>query len=237
MEIPRVDFSWIASGWELGDIWCLTFVRGLDEAEALRRMGVAEESIRPLTYRELADEGLFPHTVLAGRLEGWVVLIERNGSQATEPDTIRALSAKTELISVLRHDYATDLFVYAIDGDRLTSFDPRKPAWRYGSDPDRLLDAMEAVGIHPNHLSGVHATPETDDEWDTGPQAPTMSEALMLAARITGVLMSQEVLNAVLLSGVIAHEAEAPSGEAAGQREATSLRTSDLFAAIRQADL
>ncbi|WP_223167061.1 DUF6461 domain-containing protein [Nonomuraea sp. SYSU D8015] len=62
------------------------------------------------------------------------------------------------LVSVLRHDYATDLFVYAIDGDRLTSFDPRKPAWRYGSDPDRLLDTMRQVGIDPTYLPGGDVT-------------------------------------------------------------------------------
>ena len=109
MEVTYADVSWLAPGWELGDMWCLTFVRGLEEAEALRRLGAAEESIRPLSYRELMDEGLF-RTVLAGRLANWVVLIERyNNSEATEPDAMQALSAGTELVSVSRHDYATDL--------------------------------------------------------------------------------------------------------------------------------
>lgn len=35
---------------DLGDLWCLTFVRGLDEAEALRRVGAEERGISPLTY-------------------------------------------------------------------------------------------------------------------------------------------------------------------------------------------
>lgn len=230
MEITYADVSWLARGWELGDIWCLTFVRGLDEAEALRRLGTAEESIRPLTYRELTDEGLFPRTALAGRLEGWVVLIERNGCEATKPDAVRALSAGTELVSVFRHDYATDLFVYAIDGDRLTSFDPRKPAWRYGSDPDCLLEAMREVGVHPTYPSEDHVTREAD----ISAEAPTMNEALMLAARLTGVVLTKEVLDGPLMGGVVGAQADATLEEDAGQLATTSLRTADLFAAMRR---
>ncbi|WP_327583396.1 DUF6461 domain-containing protein [Nonomuraea sp. NBC_00507] len=232
MEITYADISWLADRWELGDAWCLTFLRGLEEAEALRRLGAAEESIRPLSYRELTDSGLFPHTVLAGRLKGWVVLIERNGSKATEPDAMRALSAGTELVSVLRHDYATDLFVYAIDRDRLTSFDPRKPAWRYGSDPDRLLDAMREVGVDPTYLPGGDVA--GDEDISTG--APTMSEALMLAARLTGVVLTPEVLNGPLVGGVVGSQADDSLEEGDGQQGTTSHTTAGLFAAIRRDD-
>ncbi|WP_433443240.1 DUF6461 domain-containing protein [Nonomuraea sp. CA-141351] len=207
MKITDADVRWLAHGWELGDVWCLTFVRGLDEAEALRRLGAAEESIRPLSYRELTDEGLFPRTVLAGRLEGWAVLIERNGSEATEPDAVRALSAGTDLVSVSRHDYATDLFVYAVDGDRLTSFDPRKPAWRYGSDPDRLLGKMRDVGV---------------------------SGALMLAAQLSGVVLTREVLNGPLVGGVVGSHVDDTLEEGAGRPETISHTAVDLFAAIRR---
>ncbi|MFD9949445.1 DUF6461 domain-containing protein [Nonomuraea sp. NPDC059023] len=223
MAITHADFDWLARGWELGDSWCLTFVRGLDEAEALRRLGAAEGSIRPLTYKRMTDEGLFPRTVLAGHLDGWTVLIERNGSEATAPDAVRALSAGTELISVLRNDYATDLFVYAVDGERLTSFDPRKPAWRYGTDPDRLLNAMREEGVDPSY-----PRPENDSARDEGGDddisagAPTLNDALMLAARVTGVALSQNVLNGPLMGGAV------------GPQGSISHTTLDLFAAIQQ---
>ncbi|WP_113705336.1 DUF6461 domain-containing protein [Nonomuraea lactucae] len=205
MEITYADVDWLAHGWELGDVWCLTFVRDLDDAEALRRLGASEESIRPLSYQELMDEGLFPHTVLAGRLVGWVVLIERNGSEATEPDALRALSAGTEVVSVLRHDYANDMFVYAIDGERLTSFDPRKPGWRYGSDPDRLLSVMREAGLDPTYVPGDYVPQDEDDgeDEDIIPILPTVNGALTLAARLTGVVLSQEVLHGPLLGGVV----------------------------------
>ncbi|GGL06706.1 hypothetical protein Sme01_66980 [Sphaerisporangium melleum] len=204
MEITYADVNWLAHGWELGDVWCLTFVRGIEEAEALRRFGAHEESIRPLSYRELTDEGLFPHTVLAGRLDGWAAIIERNGSEAMQVDVLRALSAQTELVIVLRHDHANDLFAYAVDGEVLTSFDPRKPGWRDGSDPDRLLDAMREVGFDPTHVPGNHLLhDESDENEESNIDRPAVDGALMLAARLTGVVLSQSVLNGPLLSGVV----------------------------------
>ncbi|MFB9878113.1 MULTISPECIES: DUF6461 domain-containing protein [Planobispora] len=196
MEITYADVAWLAEDYELGDVWCLTFVWGLDEAEALRRVGAAEGSIRPLTYEELDDEGLFPDTVLAGRLGGWTVLIERGGWQATERDAVRALSAATEVVSVLRHDHATGNFVYARDGETVTSFNPTIPAWRYGRDPDRLVDAMRAVGFDPAR------TPGGEDEGENADH-PAVGRALLLAVRLTRVVLTPEVLRGPLLGGVV----------------------------------
>ncbi|MGJ6962755.1 DUF6461 domain-containing protein [Streptosporangium sp. G11] len=201
MEITYADVDWLARGHELGDVWCLTFVWGLDEAEALRRIGAIEESIRPLTYEELDDEGLFPDTVLAGRLGGWTVLIERGGWQTIERDAFRALSTATEVVSVLRNDHATHNFVYARDGRTVTSFDPMIPAWRYGSDPDRLVDAMRAAGFDPGHAPG--------DE-DENVDHPTVDGALLLAVRLTRVVLTQEVLNGPLLGGAVRSPAHGP---------------------------
>ncbi|MEV4159808.1 DUF6461 domain-containing protein [Nonomuraea dietziae] len=200
MKVNYADVYWLANEYGLGDLWCLTFVQGIEEAEALRRMGAGEATIRPLSYRELMDEGLFPDTVLAGRLGDWVVLIEVYGWQATELDVLRALSAGTEVVSVLRHDYATDDFAYAVDGEWVTSFNPGIPAWRYGSDPDRLVDAMRDVGFDPGYAPGDE---DEDGNEDMGVDHPRVDGALLLAARLTGVVLSQEVLNGPLLGGVV----------------------------------
>ncbi|GII84726.1 hypothetical protein Ssi03_27160 [Sphaerisporangium siamense] len=194
IQITDADVAWLAGGYELGDVWCLTFVWGLDETSALRRIGATEESIRPLTYRELMDEGLFPDTVLAGRLGGWTVLIERNGCRTAELDALLALSTATEAVSVLRNDYAADAFTYARDGKVVTTFDPRIPAWRYGSDPDRLVDAMRAVGFDPEY-------PRADQDDDGNVDRLTLDGALLLAVRLTRVVLTQEVLNGPLLGG------------------------------------
>ncbi|MGW0589815.1 DUF6461 domain-containing protein [Streptosporangium sp. NPDC002607] len=196
MEISCADVAWLASDYGLGDLWCLTFIRGLDEAEALRRVGAEERSIRPLTYEELIDEGLFPNTLLAGRLGDWAVLIEESGWDAL--DAVETLSVGSEAVSVLRHDYATNRFAYAVDGEVVTSFDPMIPAWRYGSDPDRLVGLMRDVGFDPAYVPGDGAD---EDNGERAVEHPIVDGALMLVARLTGVMLTQEVLNGPLRGG------------------------------------
>ncbi|MEV7967384.1 DUF6461 domain-containing protein [Sphaerisporangium sp. NPDC088356] len=192
MAFTYDDVAWLAEDDGLGDLWCLTFVHGVSEVEALRRLGADQESIRPLTYDELIDEGLFPETVLAGRVGDWTVLIEESGWTCTEADKAQALSAGTVTVAVLRHDYASDDFVYAVDGELVTYFNPKIPEWRHGSDPDRLNDLMREAGLDPDDVAG------------TGAEAPSsVSGALLLAARLTGVVLLPEIVKAPLMSGVI----------------------------------
>ncbi|MEU9833477.1 DUF6461 domain-containing protein [Streptosporangium sp. NPDC048047] len=186
------DVAWLAEDDELGDLWCLTFVRGLSEVEALRRLGADQQSFRPLTYDELIDENLFPETVLAGRVGDWTVLIEESGWRCTEADRAQALSAGTVAVAVLRHDYASDDFVYAVDGELVTYFNPKIPQWRHGNDPDRLNDLMREAGLDPDDVPGA------------GTKAPSsVSGALLLAARLTGVALLPETVKGPLMSGVV----------------------------------
>ncbi|MEV6983339.1 DUF6461 domain-containing protein [Sphaerisporangium sp. NPDC051017] len=84
----------------------------------------------------------------------------------------------------------------------MTSFDPRKPGWRYGSDPDRLLSTMEEVGFDPTHVPGSYVPhDEGDEDEEFTIDRPAVDGALMLAARLTGVVLSQRVLNGPLLAG------------------------------------
>ncbi|MEU9889327.1 DUF6461 domain-containing protein [Sphaerisporangium sp. NPDC051011] len=192
MAFTYDDVAWLAEDDELGDLWCLTFVHGVSEVEALRRLGADQESIRPLTYDELIDEGLFPETVLAGRVGEWTVLIEESGWTCTEADKAQALSAGTVTVAVLRHDYASDDFVYAVDGVLVTYFNPKIPEWRHGSDPDRLNDLIREAGLDPDDVPG------------TGAKAPSsVSGALLLAARLTGVVLPPEIVKMPLMSGVV----------------------------------
>ncbi|GAA3443817.1 DUF6461 domain-containing protein [Planomonospora venezuelensis] len=193
MEISYADVVWLTGDYGLGDLWCLTFVRGLDEAEALRRAGAEERSIRPLTYEELIDEGLFPDTLLAGRLGDWAVLIEESGWEAL--DALEVLSVGTEAVSVLRHDYAADRFEYAVDGGQVTSFNLMIPACRHGSDPDRLVSLMREAGVDPAYAPG------SESNKGRAVERPTVGGTLMLVARLTGVMLTQEVLNGPLLGG------------------------------------
>ncbi|MDX3103854.1 DUF6461 domain-containing protein [Nonomuraea angiospora] len=192
MAFTYADVAWLAEDDELGDLWCLTFVRGVSEVEAILRLGADQESIRPLTYDELIDDGLFPETVLAGRAGDWTVLIEESGWTCAEADKAQALSAGTVAVAVLRHDYASDDFVYAVDGELVTYFNPKIPERRHGSDPDRLNDLMREAGLDP------------DDGPGTGAAAPSpTSGALLLAARLTGVVLTPDIVKGPLMSGVV----------------------------------
>ncbi|WP_285711091.1 DUF6461 domain-containing protein [Microtetraspora sp. NBRC 16547] len=192
MAFTYADVAWLAEDDELGDLWGLTFVRGVSEVEALLRLGADQESIRPLTYDKLIDDGLFPETLLAGRVGDWTVLIEESGWTCTEVDKAQVLSAGTVAVAVLRHDYASDEFVYAVDGELVTYFNPEIPEWRHGSDPDRLNDLMREVGLDPDGVPG------------TGAEAPSsVSGALLLAARLTGVVLPPEIIRGPLMSGVV----------------------------------
>ncbi|MEU4536732.1 DUF6461 domain-containing protein [Streptosporangium sp. NPDC023825] len=122
----------------------------------------------------------------------WTVLIEESGWTCTEADKVQALSAGTVAVAVLRHDYASDDFVYAVDGELVTYFNPKIPRWRHGSDPDRLNDLMRQAGLDP------------DDAPGTGAQAPSSaSGALLLAAWLTGVLLTSEIVKGPFMSGVV----------------------------------
>ena len=131
-----------------------------------------------------------PATVLSGCSE------TLNSSTATwpslttlgsivKPDSeIRArISQGTEVVSVCRHDYASDTFAHEIDGKTITWFNPVDPSSRSGSDPDRLVDAMRDVGLDPDH---TFEGPSIDYP---------IPSSFALASRITGLPFSQDMLN------------------------------------------
>jgi Family of unknown function (DUF6461) len=91
----------------------------------------------------------YQRIVLATQTGDWTVLYEANDYQGTRPEVLRALSDRTEAVSVFYNVNADRRFCYAVDGELLTSFDPMAPARRYGSQPDRLLSLMCEVGLDP----------------------------------------------------------------------------------------
>lgn len=172
---------------QLGEIFCLTFVKGLDEGEALRRMGGLPDTV---AVRTLADVGQlhdfdhgYPGVASALPLGSWTVVFEPNGFEGSH--LVAALSRGAEAVSVLRHDYAYHSFDYAVDGQLITGFDPVFPDPRHGADPDRLLPRMLEVGL-------------TED--DEGNFDDTIARCLLLAEHITGVLPGFDALTGPLTS-------------------------------------
>ncbi|MFG1873584.1 DUF6461 domain-containing protein [Sphaerisporangium sp. NPDC049003] len=182
--LSKQDIAWLADDYEVDDTWCLTFIEGVDEHEALARFGVPAASVRSMTFAELMRDGLFPDTVLAARIGDWAVLLEVHGEECL--GAIEELSAGTRAVSVVRNDNASEAFAYARDGSVVTGFDPdASSSSRWGSDPDHLLPLMEQAGFPVG----------------PGDSAAERGEPLLLAASITGVMLTREILERPLPAG------------------------------------
>nr|WP_042185077.1 DUF6461 domain-containing protein [Kibdelosporangium sp. MJ126-NF4]CEL16500.1 hypothetical protein [Kibdelosporangium sp. MJ126-NF4]CTQ90452.1 hypothetical protein [Kibdelosporangium sp. MJ126-NF4] len=178
----------------LGEIFCLTFVKEVDATEALRRMGGYPDTIDTRTLTEIGDlhnfDDGFPDMASAVALGDWTVLFEPSGF--TGSGLITALSLGTEAVSVLRHDYASPRFGYAVDGELITEFDPTFPTNRHGADPDRLLPQMLDVGFT--------VTEDEEGEFDDDMFDDDTARSLRLTERLTGALPTFEVLTGPLTS-------------------------------------
>lgn len=193
----------------LGDIYCVSFFRELDPVEVLRRFGCKEASGREVTFRELNEEvsefvqetdgGQGGGYVGVVKVGNWSVAIELWGWCATSWETAAMLSGGCEMVAVGRHDYAEDSFVYAVDGIVVTGFNPRSPCDRHGSDADRLNELMRAAGLPPEEPEdGAKGEELWDDLLEHG-----LARVFALAARITGVSLTPNLLDGPLLIGAI----------------------------------
>lgn len=176
----------------LGEIFCLTFVRGVAEGEALRRMGALPDTVATRTWSELGDlhnfDDGYPMVAAALSLGEWTVVFEPNGFEGAHLTEV--VSRGGEAVSVLRHDYASPAFEYAVDGELIIHFDPTFPADRYGADADRLLTAMHEVGF---------VTGEDDDNFDDNFNG-AIERCLLLTERLIGVLPTFDALTGPLTS-------------------------------------
>jgi uncharacterized protein DUF6461 len=137
-------------GWDLGDIWCLAFVKDTEPSTALLRIGAAQGGIRPQTLGQPMNGDLSPDKIVAGDVNGWTVIFQVNGDTADSSDVLARPAPETTAVVVLKHPYASGRFVYAVNGEIVTNFDPVSPRRRHGSDPDHLLTEMRRSGINPN---------------------------------------------------------------------------------------
>ncbi|MEV4549086.1 DUF6461 domain-containing protein [Nonomuraea wenchangensis] len=205
-------FRWLRSscgdrGDVLGEIYCVTLLRGLDPAEVLRRFGARTST--QMSFDEL-DLAVCDFTMATGGGEGggWVgVIAAGDGCAAVEPmgwsgpdePTLARLSAGTDVVSVLRHDYACDYFHYAADGLVITAFDPAAPEHRFGAEADRLGDLMREFGLPLEEGS--------EEEWDQRYEDLSehgLERMFAMAARLTGVTFTADLLDGPLLVGAIA---------------------------------
>lgn len=174
----------------LSEIFSVTLVRQVGEAEALRRIGGLPDTVATRTPTEIEDlhnfDDGYPTVASVLPLGAWTVVFEPRGWESA--GLVSVLSDGTEAVSVLRHDYASPEFSYAVDGQLITQFDPTFPADRRGADPDRLLPEMREVGF----------AVDDDDQFDGA-----IARSLRLAKQLTGVLPTFEALAGPLTSAYI----------------------------------
>ncbi|WP_433515303.1 DUF6461 domain-containing protein [Nonomuraea sp. CA-143628] len=205
-------FRWLQPPYDdqgnlLGEIYCVTLLRGLDPAEVLRRFGARTST--EMSFAEL-DLAVSDFTMVTGGGDGGgyvgvvatgdgCAAVEPSGWSGTGDPTLARLSAGTDVVSVLRHDYACDYFHYAADGIMITAFDPTVPEDRSGTDTDRLAGLMREFGLPLEAGSDEEWDQRYDDLAEHG-----LARMFAMAARLTGVTFTADLLNGPLLVGAIA---------------------------------
>ncbi|MGV9325646.1 DUF6461 domain-containing protein [Streptosporangium sandarakinum] len=189
-ECPE-EFRWLSDCEDLGEIYCVSFVRGLSPEEVLRRFGVDESTMEEGVTSEELDERSVESMrddaagyIGAAKIGDWTLVIEPGGWKiAADPDIYGPVSRGTEVVSVCRHDHASDSFAYIVDGEPVVWFDPMLPDARSGNDPDRFVKEMREVGLDPEH--DIDDDPRIDF---------AIGRSFALAGRITGLPFSPEML-------------------------------------------
>ncbi|WP_223190943.1 DUF6461 domain-containing protein [Nonomuraea terrae] len=123
--------------------------------------------------------------------------IEPYGWMATDHEVVTRLSRGCDMLAVTRHDYAAEhSFEYAIDGTIVTGYRLRHPHDRYGSAPDRLNTFMRELGMRLDN-------PPDEAAWDNN-YSTAAPRGFALAAKVTGVPLTPDMLDRPLLVGPIA---------------------------------
>jgi hypothetical protein len=142
--------QWLATEehFELG--YWVVFARGLDPVELVLRVGAEPDPMTPLTRKEAGDlqDDTDDVVIRAGSSAGWAFGVVEGGPVGADIfGTIRALSVGTEAVELWRTVNAVMSFGYARDGETVCRFEPGLEHERSGSDPDRLLEALQRVGL------------------------------------------------------------------------------------------
>jgi hypothetical protein len=216
---PLAPFQWLnmpegAGGGPLDVIFSVAFFRGLDPRQVVRRFSRGDDSGQESDFGGLDEKALeFVQETHGGDGGGhvgvfqageWCVAIEPSGWTVTLHEVVTKLSRGCEVLAVTRHDYAAEhSFVYAIDGTIVTGYRLRHPYDRYGSDPDRLNGFMRELGMGLDKpADDTEGDAEWDAVWDTNHDT-AVPRGFALAAKVTGVPFTQDLLGRPMLVGRI----------------------------------
>ncbi|MFJ5219931.1 DUF6461 domain-containing protein [Streptomyces sp. NPDC088354] len=153
--------QWITTAF---DTYCLTFARGLEIGELVRRMGDDPGAIREGLSADEAMDWSYEKGLVArlGSCGGWAFALEHWSAEGMERGALRDVSRGTEAVVYLDGGAPPRWFLYAEDGRVLGDFEPGWGAPQLGGDdPGRLVPAMREVGLL---LTDGTAAPDVDAE-------------------------------------------------------------------------
>ncbi|MFD3426209.1 DUF6461 domain-containing protein [Nocardia fluminea] len=218
---PLAPFQWLNASESqadpLGEIFSVGFFRNLDPSEVMRRVSKHDDSGQESDFEELNDRmveflgktggGHGGGHVGVFRAGAWSMAIEPVGWWMTDRTALAELSRDCEVLAITRHDYAEPSLEYAIDGTIVTGHRLCYPHIRWGCDPDRLNDYMRELGMK---LDMTDDEDDSDsDAWDISYSA-VVPRAFALAAKVTGVSFTADMLDQPLLIGPISYRWSPP---------------------------
>jgi hypothetical protein len=127
--------------------------------------------------------------IAASPAGGWTLVAEPNGFRCSFEESARLLSQDGELVSFYFNENTNPVLRWASAGETLVTFDPSGGAgWRQGSDPDRLVPVLNALGfdLSTEELDPADPRWRYDEKW----QARTLA----LLEHLTGVRIDRELL-------------------------------------------
>jgi hypothetical protein len=212
------DYKWLDTSRYVGG--CVTYVRSREEDDVLRRFGGDLTTSQPMTLQDVYEaqqEEDLPYgassMILADTIGEWVVIYEDVGIQGIRDEVVRQVSRGTEMVSV-SWTQTIDQFVYAVDGEIVTRFEPLASYRRSGSDPDRLNSYMADLPFKPGNA---------------------VKSALVLAERITGVMFEPDWFYAERRCVVVTPLPQEPYSGAKPEHTPLIRSHPEMFTAIRNA--
>lgn len=161
------------------------FARGVTPDRIVEALGVAPSDARRLTQRAARKDPGVPW-VRVGQAGEWAFAFDNGCAGPAEFQRIALdLSAGTEAVA-FDTGYPSGYFRYYTDGTLVTSFEPRHPWDRTGTDPDRFLPVIPQVGLRRD-----------DDDEDYRDPAISLLEMLSLTL---GIRLSRKEATGPLLT-------------------------------------
>ncbi|MFC4038651.1 DUF6461 domain-containing protein [Dactylosporangium siamense] len=168
--------------------FCVSYVRGVEPDEVLRRLGGEEPvDLHSVGHFQLAGDDLPDGfaVVSAFAAGAWTVLFEANNFLATYDEVIQVLSAGGELVSFYHNEDTSPQFNWAVDGRKIVVLDPTWPEDRHGTDPRRLDATLTRLGFDLTH-SVTDPGFEHDDLFQ--------KRTFALMEHLTGVRLTEDLL-------------------------------------------